>query len=239
MSPVWGSCFLVLWLMTAGEPHMFIGCIDCCRKVKERCIISDTKRFAIWEFKIQLLGHSTKTSSREGQVWNKGSVTGVSKGKEVLRVRERQESSPSWVSICTTPPAYVCIHPHRKPEQAVVIKSPSSRGICVCVQDGWAEGEAGGITRNLLEQPHPCGVDWLTWVAQPVENLPAVWENWVDLWVRKIPRRREGQPTPVFLPGEFHGQRSLTGRSPWGHKEWDMTERLSLSLFRWFVKAQI
>ena len=34
------------------------------------------------------------------------------------------------------------------------------------------------------------------------------------------------QPTPVFLPGESHGQRSLVGSSPWGHKESDMTERL-------------
>ena len=34
------------------------------------------------------------------------------------------------------------------------------------------------------------------------------------------------QPTPVFLPEKFHGQRSLAGYSPWGHKESDMTERL-------------
>ena len=47
----------------------------------------------------------------------------------------------------------------------------------------------------------------------------------------KIPWRRAWQPTPVFLPGEFHGQRSLAGYSPWGHKESDMTERLTLSLF--------
>ena len=37
-----------------------------------------------------------------------------------------------------------------------------------------------------------------------------------DLWVEKIPWRREGLPTPVFLPGEFHGQRSLANYSPWG-----------------------
>ena len=43
-------------------------------------------------------------------------------------------------------------------------------------------------------------------------------------WVGKIPWRRKSQPTPVFLPGEFHGQRSLAGCSPWGHKESDMTE---------------
>ena len=40
--------------------------------------------------------------------------------------------------------------------------------------------------------------------------------------------RRKWQSTPVFLPGESHGQRSLVGYSPWGHKESDMTERLHL-----------
>ena len=47
---------------------------------------------------------------------------------------------------------------------------------------------------------------------------------------RKIPWRRKWQPTPVFLPGEFHGQRSLAGYSPWGHRDLDTTERLSFSL---------
>ena len=42
-------------------------------------------------------------------------------------------------------------------------------------------------------------------------------------WVAKIPWRKEWQPTPVFLPGESHGQRSLVGYSPRGHKELDMT----------------
>ena len=44
-----------------------------------------------------------------------------------------------------------------------------------------------------------------------------------EIWVGKIPYRRERLPTPAFLPGEFHGQRSLVGYSPWGRKEWDMT----------------
>ena len=47
----------------------------------------------------------------------------------------------------------------------------------------------------------------------------------------KILWGRAWQPTPVFLPGEFHGQRSLAGYSPWGHKESDMTEQLTLSLY--------
>ena len=44
-----------------------------------------------------------------------------------------------------------------------------------------------------------------------------------DPWVRKIPWRGKWKPTPVFLSGKFHGQRSLTGYSPWGHKELDTT----------------
>ena len=49
-----------------------------------------------------------------------------------------------------------------------------------------------------------------------------------DPWVGKIPWSRKWQPTPVFLPGESRGRRSLAGYSPWGHRESDMTERLSI-----------
>ena len=51
-------------------------------------------------------------------------------------------------------------------------------------------------------------------------------------WVGKIPWRRAWQPTPVFLPGESHGQRSLVGYSPQGCKESDMTEK-QLSMHFW------
>ena len=46
-----------------------------------------------------------------------------------------------------------------------------------------------------------------------------------------MPWRREWQPTPVFLPGESHGWRSLAGYSAWSPKELDTAERLTLSLF--------
>ena len=46
-----------------------------------------------------------------------------------------------------------------------------------------------------------------------------------DPWVRKIRWRRRWQPTPGFLPGKSHRQRSLVGYSPWGYKESDRTER--------------
>ena len=52
-----------------------------------------------------------------------------------------------------------------------------------------------------------------------------------DIWVLLLgqgdPWSRKWQPAPVFLPGEFHGQRSLVGCSPPGRKESDMTERLT------------
>ena len=67
---------------------------------------------------------------------------------------------------------------------------------------------------------------WTSLVAQIVKSLPAVQETGFDPWVGKIPWRRKWQPTPVFLPGEFHGWRSLVGYSPWDHKESDMTQRI-------------
>jgi len=51
-----------------------------------------------------------------------------------------------------------------------------------------------------------------------VKKLPVMQETRVQS-LRKIPWRREWQPTPVFLPGESHGQRSLAGYSPWGLEE--------------------
>ena len=47
-------------------------------------------------------------------------------------------------------------------------------------------------------------------------------------WLGRSPWRREWQLTTVFLPRDFHGQRSLVGYSPWGDKELDMTEQLTL-----------
>ena len=69
-------------------------------------------------------------------------------------------------------------------------------------------------------------------LAQMVKNLPAIQDlPGFDPWVRKIFWRREWLPTPVFLPGKPHEQRSLADYSPWGCKESDTTERLTLSLF--------
>ena len=62
-------------------------------------------------------------------------------------------------------------------------------------------------------------------VAQRVKSLPAMRETWVQ--ILGLPWRVKWQPTPVFLPGESHGWRSLVGYSPWGHKESDTIERFN------------
>ena len=62
-----------------------------------------------------------------------------------------------------------------------------------------------------------------------VKNLPECRRLEFDPWVGKIPWNREWPSIPVSLTGEFHRQRSLVGYSPWGHKESETTEELSLS----------
>ena len=53
-------------------------------------------------------------------------------------------------------------------------------------------------------------------VTQRLKRLPAMWETWVQSLGREDPWRRERLLTAEFLPGEFHGQKSLVGYSPWG-----------------------
>ena len=60
-----------------------------------------------------------------------------------------------------------------------------------------------------------------------VKNLPAMQETAFDPWAGKIPWRREGQPTPVFLPGESMDRGAWP---PWGCKKSDTSERLTLTL---------
>ena len=60
-----------------------------------------------------------------------------------------------------------------------------------------------------------------------------------DAWVRKLPWRRKWQPTPVFLPGGFHEQRSLVDYSPWGHKESDTSEATEHAQMRSILYAEV
>ena len=68
---------------------------------------------------------------------------------------------------------------------------------------------------------------WASLVVQTVKNLPVMQETRVWSLDQEDPWRRKWQPTPVFLPGEFHGQRSLADYGSWDPKESDVTERLT------------
>ena len=73
-----------------------------------------------------------------------------------------------------------------------------------------------------IGSPFQCS--WASLMAQLVKNPPAMQETWVWSLVWEDPLEKERLPTPTFWPGEFRGL-----YSPWGRKELDTTERLSLS----------
>ena len=68
----------------------------------------------------------------------------------------------------------------------------------------------------------PCGTSG----KEPARQCRRRKRHRFEPWVRKIPWKRKWQPSPVFLPGESHGQRSLAGYDPQGHRESDTTEGL-------------
>ena len=90
----------------------------------------------------------------------------------------------------------------------------------------WTELKRGEQNKKIVHNDFfPTNTEWKEEGRKRhlrLKHLPAMRET----WVQKIPWRRKWQPTPVFLPGESHGQRSLAGYSPWGCKELDTTERL-------------
>ena len=70
-----------------------------------------------------------------------------------------------------------------------------------------------------------CAIEWASLVAQLVKNPPAMQETWVQSLIREDTLEKGKATTPVFWPEEFHGL-----YSPWGCKESDTTERISLAI---------
>ena len=106
--------------------------------------------------------------------------------------------------------------------------SVSNESVCNAGDPGLIPGSGrspgGGGIGCLLQY------SWASLVSQMVKNPAAMQETWVQSLGREVPWRRAQQSTPVFLPGDSHGQRSLVGYSPQGHKESDKTERLTFSV---------
>ena len=116
---------------------------------------------------------------------------------------------------------YVCVHTHTLThrQQKQVHRSAS---YCVCV---WWGGRGASLypgivcQRSHFQKQSQYGLSWpILWaslVAQWLSICMQYTKLRFDPWVGKIPWRREWQPTPAFLPGKSHGQRSLAGYSPW------------------------
>ena len=79
-------------------------------------------------------------------------------------------------------------------------------------------------------------VNVLPWGFRRSRICLQCWRPRLNPWVGKIPWRRESQPTPVFLPGEFRGQSSLASYNPWGFKELNTVEWLThiLTSVKWY-----
>ena len=92
----------------------------------------------------------------------------------------------------------------------------------------WVEEGKTDFRKRETEMKSPTA-SLASLVAQLVKNLPPVWETWFDLWVGKIPWRREWQPTSVFWPGEFHGLYIVHGSQRVGH-DWVTFTNASLTL---------
>ena len=76
-------------------------------------------------------------------------------------------------------------------------------------------------------------------MVQTVKNLPAIQETQVHSSSQEDPLEKGMVPTPVSLPGESQGQRSLVGSSPWGRKELDTTEGLTLWLICCIIQQKL
>ena len=96
-------------------------------------------------------------------------------------------------------------------------------------------------SRPTVKLSFPFGI-WASQMLLVVKNLPAnagdTKRHRFNPWVGNIPWRRKWQPTPVFLLGKFHGQRSLASCSPWGRKESDTTEWLNFH-FHFSVDSEL
>ena len=130
----------------------------------------------------------------------------------------------SWIlSLSSSPPAYSFLR------LRVTFMSPQCiLSQCLLNKEMSQERQVGSVMlREEKGSPPHKPTSQKTWVhhgllgfpgGSAVKN-PPVRRCSFNPWVRKIHWRRKWQPTPVFLPGRSHGQRSPAGYSPWDHKE--------------------
>ena len=117
--------------------------------------------------------------------------------------------------------------------RASLSKSIGRRGIVESYKCGFFSCVRLFVTPWIRAHQAPLSSDHLgkeaSLEAQMVKNLPAMQETRVRSLGWEGPLEKERLPTPIFMPGEFHGHGSLVGYSPWGRKELGMTKQPTLS----------
>ena len=157
------------------------------------------------------------------KAWNQGAGPGISRWIQQNRIIPKMQDSFNWLW-----------------SEGGVPRRTGQREIALVALWMGEWGHEPRATGSLSQLEEPRGLSlWNSPVAQYLgcgspggsdgRVFPLCRRPGFNPWVGKTPWRRTQQPTPVFLPGESHGQRSLVGCSPWGRKELD-TERLTLCL---------
>ena len=127
-------------------------------------------------------------------------------------------TSPCHYQTCEYPGATGPAKTHRQPHGSLYMAKPG----CGTQSPKWLSINLTYNSPHLNNEFRASQVELV--VKEPACQCRGHKRCRFDPWVGKTPWRRAGQPTPVFLPGESHGQRSLAGYSPQGHKELDTTE---------------
>ena len=139
-------------------------------------------------------------------------------------------------SVCLGRNQFRVEHPVLRVLERMKIIPATGRGDC-------------GIHREAIDHLTPCETEiyrlfmcfpGASLEAQTVENLPVKQATWFNRWVGRIPWRGEWQPTPVFLPGKSHGQRSLAGYRHWVCREmdgrdWALMHAFMMTLYMWIT----
>ena len=153
--------------------------------------------------------------------------------------REAQEGRD--LHCCTTAPNTHCkaiilqLKIKKKKKALLILPNcpPTSKNFSHCGRELVSPSHQRVKLPILLDFAKSWRVVWslgASLVAQMVKHLPAMWETWVRSLGREDSLERKWQPALVLLTRKSHGWRSLSGYSPQGHRESDMTERLHFSV---------
>ena len=121
-----------------------------------------------------------------------------------------------WLLLNEWNDAGFCVHLNLLPCTDAVLWYCSSRGSSVLSSLYIPQNYADTVPAVLVPASWNEGLPrWLS----GKESACQCWRRQFNPWVRKIPWRKKCQPTPVFLPGKSHGQRTMAGYSPWVRKK--------------------